>query len=470
MSHLLGLHWFRTHPNNPLDFAHIKRMGYLSYTIYNNHYDNQGFCQDLLANAGPTALFLLRDQPLSEQKGDMAEKPAETGKRHADEWHQKFASGKIFLPADRCVLLGINEPNSNEVQTQIDIYFDNFLDGLGSFGLRGGWGDFGVGHPSTVHLDPHAPVDWSWYKKSAATAKRVGAYAISHEYWMRDNYNWGNWCGRFQSCPYDLPWIIQEGFIDSGVAGKYPSQGWQNYYTMADPAERLAAVESLNYYQSRISEDHRVHSFQPFCYDENLDWKTFDIRPIAKEMESYAWSLARDSEANKNPVHPPTGEWVVVGNSPLSYPIEGKFVRTQRFGENPADYAGFGIPGHNGTDYGAAKGSPAIAIADGELQWLDEDKDYGNYARVFHPTLGFHSFYGHLDSFAQGLHTGVAVKKGRPLGAVGMTGNATGPHLHLEIRLAHPDGSYREGQFGYGKGRVDPESVYALYNYKQEVR
>lgn len=469
MSHLLGMHWFRTHPNNPVDFAHTKKMGYLSYTIYNNHYDNQQFCQDLLANSTPQAIFCLRDQPLSEQKGDMYSKPAETGKRHADEWHQKFQAGKIFLPADRCVILGINEPDSNTSQTPIDIYFDNFLDGLGSYGLRGGLWGFGVGHPSTISLDPHAAVDWSWYKKSAATGKRLNAIAISHEYWMRDDYNWGNWAGRMQSCPYDLPWIIQEGFIDSGVVGKYPSKGWQDYYTFAEPAERLAACESLNYYQSRISEDHRIHSFQPFCYDENLDWNTFDIRPMAKEMESYAWSLARDSEGDKNPV-PPLGEWIVVGNSPLSFPIEGKLVRTQRFGENPADYARFNIPGHNGVDYGAAQGSTAISIADGEVQWIDTDKDYGNYVRIFHPAFGFHSFYGHFAGFAEGLVVGMEVKKGQPIGQVGMTGNATGPHVHLEIRLGYADGSYKEGTYGYGKGRVDPETVYALYNYKQQEK
>jgi murein DD-endopeptidase MepM/ murein hydrolase activator NlpD len=43
--------------------------------------------------------------------------------------------------------------------------------------------------------------------------------------------------------------------------------------------------------------------------------------------------------------------------------------------------------------------------------------------------------YGHLSRFAKGLHKGQHVAQGEVIGYVGMTGLATGPHLHYEFRV-----------------------------------
>jgi murein DD-endopeptidase MepM/ murein hydrolase activator NlpD len=58
---------------------------------------------------------------------------------------------------------------------------------------------------------------------------------------------------------------------------------------------------------------------------------------------------------------------------------------------------------------------------------------YGNLVIVEHAG-GFTSHYGHLSVFAPDLAVGTEVRRGTTLGLVGMTGLATGPHLHFEIR------------------------------------
>jgi murein DD-endopeptidase MepM/ murein hydrolase activator NlpD len=90
---------------------------------------------------------------------------------------------------------------------------------------------------------------------------------------------------------------------------------------------------------------------------------------------------------------------------------------------------------HKGTDYAANAGTPVRSIADGVVIFAGRKGGYGNAIDVRHPN-GFVSRYGHLRGFARGIHAGAHVGIGQTIGYVGMTGLATGPHLHFEI-LVH---------------------------------
>ena len=57
---------------------------------------------------------------------------------------------------------------------------------------------------------------------------------------------------------------------------------------------------------------------------------------------------------------------------------------------------------------------------------------YGNYIRIKH-TATYATAYGHISRFAGGLHVGSRVHQGQVIAYVGMTGRATGPHLHYEV-------------------------------------
>jgi murein DD-endopeptidase MepM/ murein hydrolase activator NlpD len=87
---------------------------------------------------------------------------------------------------------------------------------------------------------------------------------------------------------------------------------------------------------------------------------------------------------------------------------------------------------HKGTDYAAAMGTPVRAVGDGVVVFAGRKGGYGNVIDIRHRN-GFVSRYGHLRSFANGIHRGSHVTIGSTIGAVGMSGLATGPHLHFEI-------------------------------------
>jgi murein DD-endopeptidase MepM/ murein hydrolase activator NlpD len=89
---------------------------------------------------------------------------------------------------------------------------------------------------------------------------------------------------------------------------------------------------------------------------------------------------------------------------------------------------------HTGTDYAAAEGTPVRAIGDGVVIFAGKKGGYGNMIDIRHRN-GMVSRYGHMRNFATGVKSGSHVSMGSTIGYVGMTGWATGPHLHFEIRV-----------------------------------
>lgn len=89
---------------------------------------------------------------------------------------------------------------------------------------------------------------------------------------------------------------------------------------------------------------------------------------------------------------------------------------------------------HTGTDYAAAEGTPVRAIGDGVVVFAGRKGGYGNMIDIRHRN-GMVSRYGHMRNFAAGMRPGSRVAMGTTIGYVGMTGWATGPHLHFEIRV-----------------------------------
>lgn len=96
--------------------------------------------------------------------------------------------------------------------------------------------------------------------------------------------------------------------------------------------------------------------------------------------------------------------------------------------------------GHKGIDFAAKRGTPVHAVAAGSVVTAATDERYGNYVLIDHGH-GRSSLSIHLDSAA--VQAGDQVQAGQVIGAVGATGFATGPHLHLEYRQ---DGQRRDPQ------------------------
>jgi murein DD-endopeptidase MepM/ murein hydrolase activator NlpD len=92
------------------------------------------------------------------------------------------------------------------------------------------------------------------------------------------------------------------------------------------------------------------------------------------------------------------------------------------------------IRGHMGTDYAAPTGTPIHAAGDGRVSFEGTRGGYGNAIVLLH-TNSVSTLYGHMSRFARGIHLGSRVNQGEIIGYVGMTGLATGPHLHYEYLM-----------------------------------
>lgn len=89
---------------------------------------------------------------------------------------------------------------------------------------------------------------------------------------------------------------------------------------------------------------------------------------------------------------------------------------------------------HKGVDMAAPIGTRIKASGDAVVDFVGQKGGYGNVITLKH-TNGISTVYGHLSRFAAGLRRGDKVAQGDIIGFVGMTGLATGPHLHYEFLL-----------------------------------
>jgi murein DD-endopeptidase MepM/ murein hydrolase activator NlpD len=99
------------------------------------------------------------------------------------------------------------------------------------------------------------------------------------------------------------------------------------------------------------------------------------------------------------------------------------------------------IRAHKGVDYAAPIGTPVYAAGSGRIKFRGDMGGYGNVIQIEHGD-GIVTVYGHLSRFAA-ARTGTHVERGETIGYVGMTGLATGPHLHFEFRV---NGQYVDPQ------------------------
>lgn len=88
---------------------------------------------------------------------------------------------------------------------------------------------------------------------------------------------------------------------------------------------------------------------------------------------------------------------------------------------------------HKGVDYAAPTGTPVYAAGDGVVDFRGWRGGYGNKIKLKHAGR-YETVYGHFSRFGK-FKKGDSVKQGDIIGYVGMTGLATGPHLHYEFRI-----------------------------------
>ena len=107
-------------------------------------------------------------------------------------------------------------------------------------------------------------------------------------------------------------------------------------------------------------------------------------------------------------------------------PISGTI--TSRYGESSS----LRKSTHTGLDIAATTGTPIKVVADGIVTNASYSGSYGNLVKISHGD-GVETWYAHTSKMY--VTVGQEVKAGDVIAAVGSTGNSTGAHLHLEIRI-----------------------------------
>lgn len=140
-----------------------------------------------------------------------------------------------------------------------------------------------------------------------------------------------------------------------------------------------------------------------------------------KEAEKQAREEAAKKAEEENSKTP-----VVSGVLLAVTPVSGSI--TSRFGAVSSIRSG----AHTGTDIAAPSGTPIKAVASGTVTFAARSGSYGNLIKISHEN-GVETWYGHCSELY--ATEGQQVEAGEVIAAVGSTGNSTGPHLHLEIRV-----------------------------------
>jgi len=97
------------------------------------------------------------------------------------------------------------------------------------------------------------------------------------------------------------------------------------------------------------------------------------------------------------------------------------------------------VRAHRGIDFAAPAGTPIKAAGSGRVIYRGTKGGYGNVVELSH-SHGITTLYAHMSRFARNVGIGDRVAQGEVIGYVGMTGLATGPHVHYEYRV---NGVYR---------------------------
>ena len=114
-----------------------------------------------------------------------------------------------------------------------------------------------------------------------------------------------------------------------------------------------------------------------------------------------------------------------------AWPVRGGRI-SQGYGMTSYAKSGaYGGAGHNGIDIAAPVGTPIYATSAGTVVSVGfNNNSYGKWIVIKHND-GYYSLYGHLS--AQNVSNGQSVSQGQAIGAIGMTGFTSGPHLHFTI-------------------------------------
>ncbi|HNM99782.1 MAG TPA: M23 family metallopeptidase [Turneriella sp.] len=220
--------------------------------------------------------------------------------------------------------------------------------------------------------------------------------------------------------------------------GQAPEIKWRRYrLSDKDTFFKVMARTVLNH--DTISSVNRLASL--WDLNKGDEWLLPNVRGIAVYGERQSVAKKFNRELDELIAVPGQDNfWFITG---LHFdPTEKEFFNLKAF-IHPVDgriTSGFGVRRdpftekhkfHKGIDIACSIGTPVVASAEGTVVFAGSKKGYGKTIIVEHRN-GYRTLYGHLSKYS--VKAGTKVKQGQKIALSGMTGRATGPHLHFEVR------------------------------------
>lgn len=223
--------------------------------------------------------------------------------------------------------------------------------------------------------------------------------------------------------------LLQKGLTanDDEIFDKVVSSGvpYYKYYAILDNGEEKFYVSTYEEAEAIINELKSKNSRNQNEITYELKYET-ELKQFTGKDAAFA-ALYVETPVFKKTKKVVTDKNIDTNRGPLGValiePVRG--VISSRFGSRSRGT-------HTGLDIATSSGTPIKAAASGTVVYAGWKGSYGNLVVVQH-TDSVKTYYAHCSKIY--VNAGQNVSQGETIAAVGSTGNSTGPHLHLEIRV-----------------------------------
>lgn len=232
--------------------------------------------------------------------------------------------------------------------------------------------------------------------------------------------------------------LLKKGLTanDDEIFSKVISSGvpYYKYYAIVENNEEKYFVQTYNEAEAIIEQLKQQNSQNKDSVTYTLKYGT-ELKEFT-DKETAVAALYKQMPVVKKRTKIVTAKYVNNSNSALgialAQPVSGTI--TSRFGRR-------GGGTHTGLDIATSLGTPIRVAASGTVIYSAYKGSYGNLVIIAH-TDSIQTYYAHCSKLL--VNVGQQVNQGDVIAAVGSTGNSTGPHLHLEIRV---NGEARNPQY-----------------------
>lgn len=182
----------------------------------------------------------------------------------------------------------------------------------------------------------------------------------------------------------------------------------KGYTNSLEEAERV-----VNEIKEQYNKDLELDIGINKIYTESLDTQSIEI--ATKELETNINAKIQEKKSTVNGIV-------------LSYKPVTKGSISSRYGVSSRIRSS----NHTGLDIAASTGTDIVSASEGKVTFSGWKGSYGYLVIISHGN-GVETWYGHCSKLY--VSEGQTVMGGQTIAAVGSTGNSTGPHLHLEVRI-----------------------------------